>query len=144
MSIVLSTYGIIFIGTPHQGLEDPTALISSGSPCSSLNRDLHDFLLCDGPQIQDQLANFSIISSHFDIKFIYETRASPAPTCSFLRFWRTRQRHYKVGPTLFQCSLTPVHAHQYRPVSSSFHGVQQFYLPPRVRNVLHFTDVTKT
>ena len=79
-SIKLSTYGIIFMGTPHQGGQGVgmgKILLNvakvQGDASDALLNHLHE--LSEG--LPQQTSEFGLISQSFDIKFAYETKPTP-------------------------------------------------------------------
>jgi hypothetical protein len=75
-AIKTSTYGIIFMGTPHQGGEGVTwgqRLVNVASIIMHTNDNLLKVLAKDSETLQSQLAQYASISSHFVTKFAYET-----------------------------------------------------------------------
>ena len=74
-SIELSTYGMILLGTPHQGsdaVDFAIQLLRIKSLYSHTNDQVLRNLRRDSPELQAQLSNFASISSRFDTKFFYE------------------------------------------------------------------------
>jgi hypothetical protein len=74
-SIELSTYGMILLGTPHQGsdaVDFAIQLLRIKSLYSHTNDKVLKNLRRDSPELQAQLSNFASISSRFDTKFFYE------------------------------------------------------------------------
>jgi hypothetical protein len=75
-AIKTSTYGIIFMGTPHQGGEGVPwgqRLINVASIVMHTNDNLLKVLAKDSETLQNQLAQYAPISSDFVTKFAYET-----------------------------------------------------------------------
>ena len=73
--IELSTYGMILLGTPHQGsaaVDFALQLLRIKSLYSHTNDKVLKDLRRDSPELQTQLSNFALISSRFDTKFLYE------------------------------------------------------------------------
>jgi hypothetical protein len=68
--IKISTYGIIFMGTPHQG-------VSGAQLRKLIGRDIHDDRLMrqlkrDSEWLQQQLGQYGPISGDFVTKFAFE------------------------------------------------------------------------
>jgi hypothetical protein len=75
-AIKTSTYGIIFMGTPHQGGEGVPwgqRLVNVASIFMHTNDNLLRVLAKDSETLQSQLAQYAPISSDFVTKFAYET-----------------------------------------------------------------------
>jgi len=76
-AIKISTYGIIFMGTPHQGgdgVDLGKRLAHIASIFVNTNQRLLDILKRDSEILQQQIARYNSISSHFDTKFAFETK----------------------------------------------------------------------
>lgn len=79
-SIKLSTYGIIFMGTPHQGGQGVNMgkiLINVAKVQGDTSDSLLKHLEEHSDLLQQQISEFSLISQSFDIKFAYETKPTP-------------------------------------------------------------------
>lgn len=79
-SIKLSTYGVIFMGTPHQGGQGVTmgkVLLNMAKVQGHTNDNLLKHLEEHSELLQQQLSEFTSISQDFDIKFAYETLPTP-------------------------------------------------------------------
>jgi hypothetical protein len=79
-SIKTSTYGIMFMGTPHQGGEGVAwgkRLVNVASIFVNTNDKLLNILERDSEILQQQLGQYNSISGDFDTKFAYETKATP-------------------------------------------------------------------
>jgi hypothetical protein len=74
--IHLSTYGIIFLGTPHQGTDIVLKLISL---CNRPNNILLKHLTAHSELLQQQISDFNPIAAHFHMKFFYETLPTTLP-----------------------------------------------------------------
>ncbi|KAF8523906.1 hypothetical protein BU17DRAFT_85349 [Hysterangium stoloniferum] len=74
--IYLSTYGIIFLGTPHQGTDIVSKLVSL---CSQPNNILLKHLTAHSELLQQQISDFNPITARFDMKFFYETLSTTLP-----------------------------------------------------------------
>ncbi|MCJ1462542.1 hypothetical protein MMC07_001144 [Pseudocyphellaria aurata] len=79
-SIKLSTYGIIFMGTPHQGGQG----VGMGKMLlrvAKIQGDANDSLLKHLEEhsefLEHQMSEFSLISQSFEMKFVYETKPTP-------------------------------------------------------------------
>lgn len=82
-SIYLSTYGIIFAGTPHQGGEGVAwglRLVTVASMLVNTNPAMLQHLQRDSEEVQRLLRDFAPISNDFCTKFAYETLITPLPT----------------------------------------------------------------
>ncbi|KAI9773562.1 MAG: hypothetical protein M1840_006836 [Geoglossum simile] len=76
----LSTYGIIFLGTPHQGGEGValgTRVLDVASVFLHTNKNLLLQLEKESERIQDQLLNYRGIQAEFVTIFAYETLPTP-------------------------------------------------------------------
>jgi hypothetical protein len=79
-SIKTSTYGIIFMGTPHQGssgVQLGTLLVNVASVFVAADTRLLQHLERDSEWLQQQLGQYGPISGDFVTKFafeVYETR----------------------------------------------------------------------
>ncbi|KAF8522704.1 hypothetical protein BU17DRAFT_44398 [Hysterangium stoloniferum] len=67
--ISLSTYGILFLGTPHQGTDIVLKFISL---CCRPNNILLKHLISHSELLQDQNSDFNPIAADFQMKFFYE------------------------------------------------------------------------
>ena len=79
-SVKLSTYGIIFMGTPHQGGQGVNMgkiLVNVAKVLGDTNDSLLKHLEEHSDLLQQQISEFSLISQSFDIKFAYETKPTP-------------------------------------------------------------------
>ncbi|KAL9065496.1 MAG: hypothetical protein Q9161_008201 [Pseudevernia consocians] len=79
-SIKLSTYGIIFMGTPHQGAQGVSVgeiLRNLAKVRGNTNDSLLKHLEEHSELLQQQSSEFTSISQDFDIKFAYETLPTP-------------------------------------------------------------------
>ncbi|KAF8529589.1 hypothetical protein BU17DRAFT_79603 [Hysterangium stoloniferum] len=74
--IHLSTYGIVFLGTPHQGTDMVPKLLSL---CSRPNNILLKHLTTHSEPLQEQISSFNAITAHFHMKFFYETLPTSLP-----------------------------------------------------------------
>ncbi|KAF8530241.1 hypothetical protein BU17DRAFT_60003 [Hysterangium stoloniferum] len=74
--IYLSTYGIVFLGTPHQGTDIVPKLVSL---CRRPNNILLRHLTAHSELLQEQISDFNALTAHFHIKFFYETLATTLP-----------------------------------------------------------------
>jgi hypothetical protein len=86
-AIKLSTYGLIFLGTPHQGSEDLTwgetiasiyvqtnkIQLQTNESLLQMNKSLHQHLQRDSEWLQLQLIQYIGISDEFVTRFVYET-----------------------------------------------------------------------
>ncbi|KAF8529605.1 hypothetical protein BU17DRAFT_60387 [Hysterangium stoloniferum] len=75
--IHLSTYGIVFLGTPHQGID-----MLPFSLCSRPNNILLKYLTTNSEPLQQQISHFNAITAHFHMKFFYETLPTSLPVHS--------------------------------------------------------------
>lgn len=83
-TITLSTYGIVFFGTPHAGSSIASLgklLLTLVSPVASTNTSLIRHLQQNSEWLRMQTEQFNPISSEFDIITFYETDRRPI-------FWR--------------------------------------------------------
>ena len=79
-SIKLSTSGIIFMGTPHQGGQGVSigkVLVNIAKVQGHTSDTLLKHLEEDSELLQQQLAEFSSISREYDTIFAYETKPTP-------------------------------------------------------------------
>jgi hypothetical protein len=75
-AIKLSTYGLIFLGTPHQGGEGVAwgeRLVAIASIFVQTNKSLLQHLQRDSEWLQLQLNQYLGISDEFVTRFAYET-----------------------------------------------------------------------
>ena len=79
-AVKLSTYGIVFMGTPHQGGSGVALgklMVNVASVFVAADDRLLQHLECDSEWLQQQLGQYGPISSDFVTKFAYETYATP-------------------------------------------------------------------
>ena len=79
-SIKISTYGIIFMGTPHQGgqgVKFGEILLNMAKVRGNTNDNLLKHLEEHSELLQTQNSEFTAISKDFDLKFVYETLPTP-------------------------------------------------------------------
>jgi hypothetical protein len=79
-SIKTSTYGIIFMGTPHQGgngVQLGKLLVNVASVCVAADNRLLKHLERDSEWLQQQLGQYAPISRDFVTKFAYEEYKTP-------------------------------------------------------------------
>lgn len=79
-AIEISTYGIIFLGTPHQGAEGVdlvVRLLEIQRIYSPTNTTVIKHLQRDSEFLQSQLALYASISDNFETKFVYEAYPTP-------------------------------------------------------------------
>lgn len=79
-SVGTSTYGVMFLGTPHQGVDIAkfavqALRIQSLLRWSPANTRILTHLSRDSELLQDLLGRYTGISRNFETKFYYETRA---------------------------------------------------------------------
>ena len=70
----------MFMGTPHQGGQGVAwgkRLVNVASIFVKTNDNLLNILERDSEVLQQQLAHYNAISSDFETKFAYETKATP-------------------------------------------------------------------
>ena len=75
-AVALSTYGIIFLGTPHQGTKNAelaSILLNIQAITSPVNDALVKHLSRNSEALEQQLSQFVSISNDFVIKFGFET-----------------------------------------------------------------------
>ncbi|KAF8519811.1 hypothetical protein BU17DRAFT_89674 [Hysterangium stoloniferum] len=81
--IALSTYGILFFGTPHQGtlaISNPAnELLKLASLSSRTNNVLLKHLISNSEWLQQQLSSYNPISADFCTTFFYETVQTVLP-----------------------------------------------------------------
>ncbi|KAF8530242.1 hypothetical protein BU17DRAFT_78873 [Hysterangium stoloniferum] len=75
--IHLSTYGIVFLGTPQQGRDIIPKLVSL---CRRPNNILLRHLTAHSKLLQEQISDFNAITAHFHIKSFYETLTTTLPS----------------------------------------------------------------
>jgi hypothetical protein len=79
-SIKLSTYGIVFMGTPHQGgngVQLAQVVVNVASIFVSADDKILKHLREDSEWLQQQLGQYAPISGDFVTKFAYETLPTP-------------------------------------------------------------------
>lgn len=79
-AIDLSTYGILFLGTPHQGSESASMaklFFNILSVVKQTNDALVKHIQKDSEALQLQLSRYLSISAQFDTKFFYESYPTP-------------------------------------------------------------------
>jgi hypothetical protein len=78
-AIKLSTYGIIFMGTPHQGVSTTLGnmILSVASVVIKTNSNLVEFIERDGTLLEGQLQSYRGINRDFDNVYCYETKCTP-------------------------------------------------------------------
>ena len=72
-AVALSTYGIIFLGTPHQGTQFASILLNIQAITRPVNDALVKHLSRNSEALEQQLSQFMSISKDFVIKFGFET-----------------------------------------------------------------------
>lgn len=75
-AIALSTYGLLFLGTPHQGghgADIGKVLARVGSLVTYTSPNIIKNLAEHSEWLQQQQGQFSVIGEDFEIKFFYET-----------------------------------------------------------------------
>lgn len=81
-SIKISTCGIIFLGTPHQGGDGVAwgeRLLTVASVVVNTNTKILENLRQSSELLQHQLEQYAPISGDFITKFAYETYSTPLP-----------------------------------------------------------------
>ncbi|KAF2228898.1 hypothetical protein EV356DRAFT_456844 [Viridothelium virens] len=79
-SIKLSTYGIIFMGTPHQGsdgVQFGKLLMNIASVFVAVDDCIDKYLERDSEWLQQQLSQYGLISRDFTTKFAFEEFLTP-------------------------------------------------------------------
>ena len=79
---MVSTYGILFMGTPHQGSEDVTwgvLATNLASVFAETNREILEHLGRNSEWLEHQQALFLPISNKFETIYFYETYPTPLP-----------------------------------------------------------------
>ncbi|WP_375449286.1 hypothetical protein [uncultured Nostoc sp.] len=79
-SIKVSTYGILFMGTPHQGgngVHLGELMLNVASIFVTTNNRILQHLERDSEWLQQQLGQYAPISGDFITKFAYETYPTP-------------------------------------------------------------------
>ena len=79
-SVERSTYGIMFLGTPHEGTdatEWATLLLGIQSIYSETNNAVLRDLRLHSPRLQQQLSQYSSISRNYKTKFFFEMYDTP-------------------------------------------------------------------
>jgi hypothetical protein len=86
-SIKLSTSGIVFMGTPHQGADTTLGklVLNIASVVIRTNRKLVGNLEKDGEWLESQARSYLSISDDFDTIYCYETKPTP-PSRSLVSF----------------------------------------------------------
>jgi hypothetical protein len=88
-SIKLSTHGIIFMGTPHQGNNSVALgklMTNVASVFMTAGNRLLQHLDRDSKWLQQQLGQYGPISSDFVTKFAFEDYATPTAFCKSVLF----------------------------------------------------------
>jgi hypothetical protein len=81
-AIKLSTYGVIFFGTPHQGTASASlgkVLINVASIFRHTNNAILEHLERDSPWLEMQLEQYRLISSEVFTIFCFESYPTPLP-----------------------------------------------------------------
>ena len=81
-SVERSTYGINFLGTPHQGSEATdlaTLLLAIQSIYAKTNDAVLQDLRLHSPRLQQQLSQYSSISRKYNTKFFFEVHDTLLP-----------------------------------------------------------------
>ena len=79
---MVSTYGILFMGTPHQGSEGATWGILARNIASifmNTNKGMLEHLTRNSEWLEYQQAQFVPISNQFETIYFYETHPTPLP-----------------------------------------------------------------
>ncbi|KAF8519738.1 hypothetical protein BU17DRAFT_47444, partial [Hysterangium stoloniferum] len=76
-AVEISTYGVIFMGTPHQGVEWTRTHVDGRSLESLQLEPLLKHLLSHSEALQQQLTQYNSISARFKTVFCYEVYATP-------------------------------------------------------------------
>lgn len=79
-SIKLSTYGVLFMGTPHQGgngVQIGELMLNVASIFGTTNNRVLQHLERDSEWLQQQLGQYAPISRDFVTKFAYEILPTP-------------------------------------------------------------------
>lgn len=99
-SLELSTYGINFLGTPHQGT-DAADLGNLLLLIQSIYSDTNNAVLRDlGPHnsaLQQQLSQYAAISGTYNTKFFYETLDTVLWKAGGIR------KRVRIQTTMFKC-----------------------------------------
>ena len=80
--IKVSTYGILFMGTPHQGGEGVTwgiLAMNIASIFAKTNKEILKHLAKNSEWLESQQALFLPISNQFETIYFYETYPTPLP-----------------------------------------------------------------
>jgi hypothetical protein len=81
--VAASTYGIIYLGTPHQGI-DLTSWTQSLLRCFSLTLQTDDpitkYLGLHSETLQQQITQYNAISAQYHTLFCYETYDTQGPS----------------------------------------------------------------
>lgn len=87
-AIKLSTYGIVFMGTPHQGANTTLGklILSVASIVTKTNLNLVGNLERDGEWLEAQMRTYLNISNDFDTIYCYETKPTP-PSSELVGFF---------------------------------------------------------
>ena len=108
---MLSTYGIIFLGTPRQGTDSvdlALLLLQIQSIYSQTNEVALTHLRRDSEFLQEQLFQYESISGNFDTKVFYEMYPTPIPggmqrMASFdVSFWNLAPHVVSACPEVFR------------------------------------------
>jgi hypothetical protein len=79
-AVELSTYGILFLGTPHQGADGidlAKLLLGIQSIYSKTNDAVLKDLQSHSPALQQQLSQYTPISGNYETKFYFELLSNP-------------------------------------------------------------------
>jgi hypothetical protein len=79
-AVELSTYGILFLGTPHQGTDGidlAMLLLGIQSIYSKTNDSVLKDLQNHSPVLQQQLSQYTSISGYYETKFYFELYPTP-------------------------------------------------------------------
>lgn len=87
MDMKISTYGILFMGTPHSGGQGAALgrlAVNIASIWLNTNSQLLRHLESNSEWLDQTQMRYSSISSHFDTKFFYEAKETPTVAGRYL------------------------------------------------------------
>lgn len=126
-SIKISTYGILFMGTPHQGgggVHLGELVLNVASIFLTTNNGILQHLERDSEWLQQQLGQYAPISREFVTKFAYEILPTPIALGNTMM---VRKFLFYTGKLLMRFRL--------------YHGLRRLYPVPQMRNRLPYQQI---